>query len=264
MPYSFALEGIILLIDAHIHLPTGDQYKNLVSKKDRVLAELEQNGVDKCIVIADSWPQSEIGSNDEVVSLFPRVPDAKVFVVGGISPVMEFDKTFRMIEQFIERKQIVGIKLFTGHEKFYLTDDRLKPVYELAMRTRVPVLFHSGWDNEEYGDTYIAESVLQTYPGLQLVCCHCWYPKIDKCMKLIDYPNIAFDLSSVADDPGITDKILTMVRALVEAAPDRVMFGSDSFGCSMAEHIRLVKRLGLDPAAEQLVFAGNAMRIYGI
>jgi len=140
----------------------------------------------------------------------------------------------------------------------------IKPVYELAMKHNVPVLFHSGWDNVKYGDVNVAEEVIKEYPHLQFVCCHCWYPEISKCMGLIKYPNIAFDLSSVADNESVLDKISEEVKALAEQVPDRVMFGSDSFGCSMEGHIKFVTDLGLVPDIEQKVLADNAIRIYGL
>lgn len=66
---------------------------------------------------------------------------------------------------------VIGIKLFTGHETFYLTDEKLKIVYELAIQYNVPVLFHSGWDNFKYADVSLAAEVAKSYPNL---CCNQW------------------------------------------------------------------------------------------
>ena len=251
-----------MIIDAHVHLPVGNEYIDMESKKKRLLLEMKNAGVDKCIAIADSWPESDIGSNSDLVDLFEGC--GNVYVIGGISPFKCFSETLENLDRFISDKKIKGIKLFTGHEEFYLTDECIKPVYELAMKHNVPVLFHSGWDNVKYGDVNVAEEVIKEYPHLQFVCCHCWYPEISKCMGLIKYPNIAFDLSSVADNEDILDKISAEVKALTEKIPDRVMFGSDSFGCSMEGHIKFVTDLGLVPDIEQKVLADNAIRIYGL
>ena len=51
-----------MIIDAHVHLPAGEPFRSLRAKKEKLLQAMECNHVDKCIVIADSWPESEIGS----------------------------------------------------------------------------------------------------------------------------------------------------------------------------------------------------------
>ena len=61
----------------------------------------------------------------------------------------------------------MGIKLFTGHEAFYLTDETLKDVYELAIQYNVPVLFHSGWDNNQYSAVMLMAEVAKQYPELK-------------------------------------------------------------------------------------------------
>ncbi|HPY83563.1 MAG TPA: amidohydrolase family protein [Ruminococcus flavefaciens] len=253
-----------MIIDAHLHLPVGEKFRTLQEKKEKLLAEMNENRVDKCIVIADSWPESEIGSTDELTDLFPVTEEQRVLVAGGISPDVSFRESLSKLNGYLDRRQIVGIKLYTGHEKFYLDDERLSEVYETALRYNVPVLFHSGWDDAQYGNADLAEKVLGKYPELKLVCCHCWYPHIQKCMKLIKYPNMFFDLSSVADDADTQNDIADSVMTLIEKVPDRVIFGSDSFGCSMKEHIRFIGSLDLAPETKQKIFYDNAKRIYQI
>lgn len=234
-----------MIIDAHVHLPVGEQFSDMASKKEKLLDEMKKNHVDKCIVIADSWPDSEIGTTEELVSLFLRTKNANVFVVGGISPIKNFDETFEKLLQYALHKQIVGSKLYTGHESLYLTDNKLKDVYALAIKYNLPLLFHSAWDNIDFGNVDVAESILKQFPELQLVCCHCWYPEIRKCRHLLKYPNIAFDLSSIADNADILDNIRSEAKLLIEGVPERVIFGSDSFGYSMIEHIKFIKSLKL-------------------
>ncbi|MBQ8995971.1 MAG: amidohydrolase family protein [Oscillospiraceae bacterium] len=250
------------ILDAHVHLPVGERYTDLRSKKERLLSEMAKNHVDRCLVIADSWKETEIGSTEEMISLFPRVENARVFVVGGIRPFVSYQEELEKFRGYLERSQIVGIKLYTGHEEFYLTDDRLDAVYRMAMESHVPVLFHSGWEHTQYSDVDVVLGTARRYPDLQLVCCHCWYPEIRKCQQLIPYPNVAFDLSSVADDPKILRSISADVKKLIEAVLDRVMFGSDSFGCSMADHIEFIRSLELPEEIEEKVFSKNADRIY--
>ena len=253
-----------MIIDAHVHLPTGGSLRSFTEKKERLLLEMQKNSVDKCIVIADSWPDTEIGSTEECMSLFPKNNPDGVYIVGGISPDVDFENQLEIIRRGIEQKALVGIKLFPGHEKFFLTDKRLDPVYDLAAQTDTPVLFHSGWDCSQFGEVEVAVEVAKRYPDLRLVCSHCWYPLIHSSVFAVPYPNIFFDLSSVADEPERWDRVGISVCELIYSVPNRVMFGSDAFGCSMEQHIKFVKYLGLEKETEDNIFAENAKKIYGI
>ena len=253
-----------MIIDAHVHLPTYSSLRSFQEKKERLLLEMQKNGVEKCIVIADSWPDTEIGSTAECMTLFPKDNSDGVYVVGGISPDVDFDDQLELIRRGIEQKALVGIKLFPGHERFFLTDRRLDPVYDLAVETGTPVLFHSGWDCSQFGEVEVAIETAKRYPDLRLVCCHCWYPLIHSSVFALPYPNIFFDLSSVADEPERWKQVGRSVRELIDSVPDRVMFGSDAFGCSMEQHIKFVKDLGLSKETEDKIFAENAKMIYSL
>lgn len=251
-----------MIIDAHVHLPVGDGCISLQQKKERLLHEMRINQVSRCIVISDSGIESDIGSMDECVALFEETDN--VYVVGGISPFLEFSTQLIKLKRYLKEKKIIGIKLFTGHEAFYLTDERLKEVYELAIQYNVPVLFHSGWDNSQYSDVLLAVEIAKRYPQLKLVCCHCFYPDIEKCQLLTGYPNVYFDISSVADSAAILIGIETELKKLIEAAPERVLFGSDYSGCSQKEHIEFVRELGLEEEAAIRILEKNAMLVYSL
>lgn len=249
-----------MIIDAHVHLPVGEEFPSLQSKKERLLQEMKRNHVDKCIVISDSYLDSPIGTMEECVTLFEDTD--RVSVAGGISPFVEFSVQLERMRKYLEQRQIVGIKLFTGHESFYLTDERLEEVYTLAIQYDVPVLFHSGWDNSQYSDVGVVEAVLQKYPALKLVCCHCFYPQIEKCIQLIKYPNLYFDISSVADDERMLKHMRAQIMKLIHLAQERVLFGSDAFGCSMENHLAFVRGIHLSPDLQQMILAKNTKRIY--
>lgn len=251
-----------MIIDAHVHLPVGEELNSLQKQKEHLLQEMKKNNVSKCIVISDSELESTIGSMEECVTLLAE--EKSIYVVAGISPDICFEEQLKKLQEYLEKMQVVGIKLFTGHEAFYLTDERLETVYETAIQYDVPVLFHSGWENSQYGDVLYAVQVAKKYPKLKLVCCHCFYPDISKCRLLYDFPNVFFDLSSVADDALIREHIMGEIRNLINAVPERVVWGSDYSACSQAEHIDFIKELGLNKKVEEAVLYKNAIDIYKI
>ena len=251
-----------MIIDAHVHLPVSNGDHSLQRQKERLLCEMKENWVSHCIVISDSSMESIIGTMDECVELFAETDN--VDVVGGISPFFEFQTQLLKLKEYLDKKQIVGIKLFTGHEAFYLTDETLKDVYELAIHYNVPVLFHSGWDNNQYGDVMLVAEVAKQYPELKLICCHCFCPQIEKCLLLEEFPNVYFDISSIADDAAILAGMEAKIKKLIEKVPERVLFGSDYSGCSQKEHIQFVKKLGLKEGIEKRVFEKNAVEVYSL
>lgn len=250
------------IMDAHVHLPVCDGCVSLQQKKEKLLQEMRENQVARAIVISDSVTESPIGSMEECAGLFEKTEN--VSVVGGISPFYEFQSQLGKLKTCLEQERIIGIKLFTGHEAFYLTDGRIKKVYELAMQYHVPVLFHSGWENSQYGSVFQAAEIAKNYPELKLVCCHCFYPHIENCQMLIPYPNVYFEISSVADDAAILEEIEKEVRLLTGKVPGRVIFGSDYSGCSQKDHIEFVRKLGLDKETEDKVFWKNAKDVYSL
>lgn len=249
-----------MIIDAHVHLPIGKDCSTLYAKREKLLWELERNHIDQCIVISDSCMESDIGNLDECVKLFKDF--ANINIVGGISPYFEFHVQLRKVKDYLDKKLIVGLKLYTGHEAFYLSDERLKKVYELAWQYDVPVLFHSGWENCQYSDVNVVIEVARQYPNLKLVCCHCFFPKINKCLLLAKYPNVYFDISSTADDKAILSDIKEKIKELIEVVPERVLFGSDYSGCSQEEHLLFVKNLRLNKKLEKAIFEENAKHLF--
>lgn len=71
-----------MIIDAHVHLPIVDGCISLQQKKERLLLEMTQNQVRKCIVISDSDITSPIGTVDECVELFKSFKTKPVVLLG--------------------------------------------------------------------------------------------------------------------------------------------------------------------------------------
>ncbi len=71
-----------MVTDAHLHLPW--QEPDLDTKRDRLMAELDKNGVSGGVVIADSELESVIGSAAECAELFRGSSDfAGSFLTAG-------------------------------------------------------------------------------------------------------------------------------------------------------------------------------------
>ena len=73
------------IIDAHLHLPVDEELHSFEDKKQRLIKELNKNGILGAVVIADSVEPSDIGTNDQCIRLFK---DKKyIHIIAGISAV---------------------------------------------------------------------------------------------------------------------------------------------------------------------------------
>jgi len=248
-----------IIIDAHLHLPVSPASPE--EKKAALLAEMKANKVSRGVVISDSEPESAIGTLGECAELFAHCAD--IAVVGGISPYFGYADQLALADRLLTTGLLAGIKLFCGHEPIYLTDENLDPVYSLAEKHGVPVLFHSGWDNAHYSAPEVIRSAAKKHRGISFVCCHCCYPRLSDCFRtLADCENVHFDLSSVAD--GSRSEFIPVLENAVRAMPGRFLFGSDYGSCDQAEHLRFLRRLELSAHERQAVFCDNARRMYGL
>lgn len=246
------------IFDFHMHLPTD--FPTTKEKKKALLAEMEQNGVSRGVVISDSELESSIGSLRECAELFADTDN--IFVVGGISPYFEYEKQLALLEKCIAEKKVSGIKIYCGHETIYLDEERLSPVYRIAEEYGVPVLFHSGWDNSQYSAPEVISRAADLYPNVKFVCCHCCYPKLNECFeKLVEFENVYFDLSSTADDPAIYGEVKAAVEKAVRRMPERIIFGSDFASCDQRTHIEFFAGLDISDSEKRRVFYENAAKI---
>lgn len=247
------------IIDSHMHLPYS--VKGMENKKVQLLEQMRNNGISYGIVISDSSIKSEIGTLIQCVELFENEPN--IFIVGGISPLIAYENQLKILEKYLITHRIIGIKLYCGHEAFYLNDMRLDSLYKLAGRFNVPVLFHSGWDNNKFSAPEVVLDIVEKYLNIKFVCCHLYYPEVIKCLEVLkDCDNVYFDLSSLADNILVTKTFDRDLTAWIQKMPERFLFGSDYEGCNPMEHIQFIKNLKISDMEMEKVFYLNSKKIY--
>ena len=215
------------------------------------------------MVISDSYLSSEIGSLEECAELFADCPE--IYVAGGISPFDHYDGQLEGLEKYISKGLVCGVKIYCGHEPVYLCCSILEPVYGLALKYGVPVMFHSGWNNGKYSGAEIIRAVAGKYPGVKFICCHCCYPDLSRCFEMTaEFENVYYDISSLAEVTELYPEISREVVRAVKNMPYRMIFGSDFGGCDQGRHIEFCMGLGLSDSERKLLFYENAVRIFGI
>ncbi len=247
------------IIDAHMHLPAD--MLTLKEKKSIILTEMKRNKVSYGFVISDSAIVSNIGSMEECAELFCNCN--MIGVIGGISPLIDYDKQLRLLENYIIAGNISGIKIYSGHEPIYPNDFRLTRIYEIALKHSVPVLFHTGWDMPEYSSPIIVKQIADIYKNINFICCHCCYPNLTECFDILSKcKNVYFDISSLAE--GKHFDVRKALEDTIHIMPDRFIFGSDLGCCSQSEHIEFAQSLNISKKEKMLLFYENSENIFGI
>ena len=253
-----------MILDAHVHLPCHDAgLVTFEEKKEALLKDIQKAEVDGVIVISDSESSSLIGTPDDCVALFANI--GHVFVMGGISPLIEYEVRLARLDALLAEKKVIALKLYPGHEAFYIDDPKLDAAYDLCEKYRVPMAVHTGWDNPQYSRPHLFCELAKRRPSLRIVICHLCWPDLDLCYEATaDCPNVFYDISSLAHDTGLLERTRQSLNRIAQDSSQRILLGSDYGACSMEAHIALVRSLKISQQAKQRILYDNAADLYNI
>ena len=161
------------------------------------------------------------------------------------------------IEQNLQRRECVGIKLYPGYLHFYVSDDNLAPLYKLAVKYNKPVAVHTGLTAMsgaylKYSHPMVIDEVAAKFPNVQFVMCHLGEPWIaDAVAVLSKNPNVAADLSGMLERkiPSMEQFLIKkkfyieQMSGWLEYLNDykRIMFGTDWPLANLSDYIEFVK-----------------------
>lgn len=153
------------IIDAHMHLSRIEEFKTTAAEKSLVdysvsgiLQEYAENGVLLGIGMGltetkqGGFPDAE-ASTPMNLDMTDELPPQLVYCL-GINPFNLDERAIARLEDDLQKPNIVGLKIYLGYYPFYAYDQVYDPVYELAAKYQVPVVFHTG-------DTYSERGLLK-------------------------------------------------------------------------------------------------------
>ena len=261
-----------MIIDAHIHLPVITGERTYEQAKELCLADLEKDQTDYAILIPDNIPDSVIGDVPTCLQLVQDTPE--LFLMGTIDIENQGAEWVKELAALIEQKQIVGMKIFPGHDPIYPTDRRLDPVYELCQTKDIPMVIHTGANPgkpevAKYNDPKHIVEVIARFPQLKIVIAHLFWPEVEYCFEMThQYPNIYFDTSGLADAELIEatglDKIQTVLLKILQNNPQRVLFGTDYAMCNRQDHIDMINNLPVSEEVKEAIFWRNANDLFNL
>lgn len=160
---------------------------------------------------------------------------ARIFSFCGVDP--RRPGAAELFEQAVTEWGAVGLKLYppTG---FHPEDERARALYDIAVRHRVPVLFHTGVVGyplrSRFSRPSEIEAVAADYPDLRIILGHIAYGGawMDEAVDVARFkPNLLVETSGLRAVATTASQLAVRVRALIDAlGADRILFGTDRVG----------------------------------
>jgi len=244
-------EGV-LLFDAHTHL--GSDIDGMRGVFEELTAVLDRYGFARAFVFCMDEHDREPAfcvPNDRTLSHAERSERRLV-------PFVRLDLTERPLEEARRclDRGAQGIKLHPRAQAFALDDERLGPIFELAVERAVPILIHGGRGLPPIAEHL--EALVRRYDGVRLIVAHAGIADMAGLAgRLGGIPGVFFDTSvwSALD-------LLDLYR---QVSPEQIVYASDyPYGRqpnSLLLAVRTAKLAGFDDRQLRSMLGENARRI---
>jgi uncharacterized protein len=237
------------IIDAHCHAGPGDGFTgpwDTSAPLGRYLRRCDRAGIARTNLLAAF--HSDYAVANEAVGRILAGDPGRFFAFAFVHPDRDRGRILAMVRRAVDGLGFCGIKV-------HRNDARIsREVCEVARRLDLPVLY------DPMGEVATADLVAGEYPDVDFVIPHLgsfaddWSAQRTFCGLLAERPNLYTDTSGVR-------RFDLLERAVTEAGPHKVLFGSDGPWLHPGLELDKIRLLELPPASESLVLAGNFLRL---
>jgi len=241
-----------LLIDAHTHL--GDDIDGMQGRPEQLTEILDRHGFTQanvfCLDEPDRGPAFS-AANDRTLAYAASSE-------GRFIPFVRLDLADRPLEEARRCLELGarGIKLHPRAQRFSLDDERLAPIFMLAVDYGVPILIHGGRGLPPIAEHL--EQLVQRSDGVRLIIAHAGIADMAGLAgRFGGVPGVYFDTSvwSAVD-------LLDLYR---QVAPEQILYASDyPYGRqpnSLLATLRTARLVGFDERQLRLLLGESARRI---
>jgi predicted TIM-barrel fold metal-dependent hydrolase len=240
------------LFDAHTHL--GHDIDGMVGSYDELTATLGRYGFGGafmfCLDEHDREPAFSV-PNDRTLAHARRSE-------GRLVPFVRLDLTSGPLDEATRCLDLGarGIKLHPRAQAFALSDERLQPVFALAVERSVPILIHGGRGLPPIAEDL--EALVRRNEGVKLIVAHAGIADMAGLAgRLGGIPGVFFDTSVWSG--------LDLLDLYRQVAPEQVLYASDyPYGRqpnSLLVSVRTAKLAGFDDKQLRLMLGGSARRL---
>lgn len=215
----------------------------------------QKSGVDKSVVLAIATNEKQ----QTAVNDFVKICESdKIIPFGSVYPYAE--NAVEELER-IHSLGMKGVKLHPEYQRFFVDDEKMKPLYKAISRLGLTVVFHAGEDFGYAPPYHATPERLRTaakWMDSPMVCAH-WggLGMGDDVLKyLCDIP-VYFD---TAFGYGTMPK--SRAQKILEAkGTDYILFGSDCPWHDPKWDIAMIETLGLTQSEKEKIFYKNAEKL---
>ncbi len=268
-----------MIIDVHTHigLLRDPEYSESHKKNlNLLLAEAKKNAVNHVIVLA--LPELKGGDNSGISTenaLKLTVGHKNISVIAGVD--INYQKNdLAQLEAWVKSKAVVGIKFYTGYQHYYPKDERCLPLYALALKYDIPVMFHSGDTlsgyvknpKVKYSHPIHIDEVAADFPSLKIIIAHLGNPWIIDCAEVLyKNKNVYADISGLVLGGNFDTPLGELTRKrlqelLIYAEGNKLLYGTDWPLCRMNPYLTFVRGLGLSQEETNKIFYKNAVDVF--
>jgi len=240
------------LFDVHTHL--GDDIDGMRGRYEELSTLLDRFGFSGAFVFCLDEPDREPGfcvPND-------RTLDHAARSEGRLIPFVRLDLTANPMDEARRALDLGarGIKLHPRAQAFALDDERLGPVFELAVERGVPILIHGGRGLPPIAENL--ETLVRRNEGVRLIIAHAGIADMAALAgRLGGIPGVYFDTSVWS--------ALDLLDLFRQVAPEQIVYASDyPYGRqpnSLLVSIRSARLSGFDDEQLRAMLGGTARGI---
>jgi uncharacterized protein len=240
-----------IVVDGHCHLGIGHDYRQT---EDELLHEMDRYQVDRAVVcpVDRCIAVDNREGNDYVLQAARTRPD-RFYAFATANPwygQRAVDELRRAIGEGAR-----GIKLHPPLQGFWLCDDLVFPIVELAEAFNVPVFIHTG--TPAFAQPMQLAELAMRFPRVKFIMGH---------MGSTDFKFEAVASGKLAENIYLDCSWILpelVVRAVTEVGADRVIFGSDSPLSTLRVEMGIRRATPLDDEARAKVMGGNMLKLLG-
>ena len=263
------------IINVHVHLDDysgeGLGIKQMVS---RLREDMRENKIDHVGIMAGCWNQHLEPGREELFNEIGREKDLSI--ISGYSAILDGPTEIAFIENAVKKNIVKGIKLFCGYEYFYPFDSRLKNIYLLCQKYKLPVFIHCGVTmyptaQLEYSRPIHVDRAAVENPDINFVICHLGYPWLRDAAEVIrKNKNVYGDISGMTDVPLSSNFGKLLVRDMNELHAymddnfSKLLFGTDWPLFKTEWYLDLIEKIDLNDKEKELILWKNAANLLKI
>ncbi|MFA6316476.1 MAG: amidohydrolase family protein [Elusimicrobiota bacterium] len=204
----------------------------------------------------------------------PDLRERRVLQCAGVGQSVDLER----IEAGLASGRYGCVKIYLGYIPRYASDTAYGPVYRLAARFDVPVVFHTGDTSErdaliKYADPMAIDEVAVANRDVRFVIAHLGNPWVETATEIVyKNPNVYVEASALLigdfsklDPKNVEEYVIKPIRWSFNwiEDPSKFMFGTDWPLNDMKAYLDAYKR-AIPAKHWNAVFCSNAVRVFRI